>query len=225
MEKNTVTIEIRQEVSITLLWIVAGVILVSAATFLTPVTTDLWPAANVAGIVAFAYLVALLINTLRKPVRRRMQLAVGLAATITFAAIAYQWIRMEDRTHWQKELLMQIRGVIGRGICTMEMTGPLLKTLDLYHRQGANKTMTLADAFAKIRPGARPGSNIHKPEWEGDETTVIVTVMSPDSIVLVSRDFAALGRDRQFKNFDGATGMVQEQYTLTARGMSHVSEN
>ena len=72
MEKNTVTIEIRQEVSITLLWIVAGVILVSAATFLTPVTTDLWPAANVAGIVAFAYLVALLINTLRKPVRRRM---------------------------------------------------------------------------------------------------------------------------------------------------------
>ena len=35
MEKDTITIEIKQEVSVTLLWIVGGVIVVSLAFFLT----------------------------------------------------------------------------------------------------------------------------------------------------------------------------------------------
>jgi branched-subunit amino acid ABC-type transport system permease component len=201
------------------------VIAISGALFLTPVRTELWPAVNVAGIVALCFIIALLFYVLRNPIRTRAKVLAALVAAIALAAIAIQWVRMEERTHWQKDQLMRIRGVIGRGVCTVEMTGHLLKTLDLYHRQSTGKPRTIADAFAKVTPGAHLGMNIHKPEWAEDEMTIVVTVMSPDSIVLVSRDLVAQGRDAAFRNYDGAKGMIQEKYILTTRGITHVSEN
>ncbi len=225
MEKESVTIEIKQEVSITLLWIAAGVILVSAAFFLVPRGTDLWPALNAAGVAAAVYLFALLMFVLRPPLPVRTRITVGIVAFLVLFCTAFAWIRMEDHSRWQAATLMKIREVIGRGIRFAEMPSTLLKTLDAYHRHGVKKNKTLADEFRALEGDVHAGSNIHKPQWEGDDMTVIVQSLEPDRIVLVSQESYVKGRDPSFKNLDGKIGMVQEKYILTERGVTHVSEN
>jgi hypothetical protein len=225
MEKTTVTIEIKQEVSITLLWIAGGVIAVSSAFLLAPQSAELWPAANLAGVIAGVYLVALLLYALRKPLSAKLRILVGMVALVAMACTAFTWMRMEDQSRWQAEELMKIRAVIGRGIMKNEMPKPLLKTLEAYHQQGARKKKSLADVFRNLQPGVAACSNIHKPMWEGDPMRVIVETLDPDRIVLVSQETYVKGRDPNFKNYDGKTGMVQEKFILTERGISHVSEN
>ena len=225
MEKETVTIEIKQEVSVTLLWIAAGVVLIGATFLFVPKGVELWPAVDAAGVAAFAYTVALLFFVLRKPLSLRRRLLVATLGVLFLACTAFRWIQMEDQAHWQADQLLRIRGVIDRGVMTMEMTGPLLKTLDAFHRQGTSKKTSLAEEFRKLYPAASAGSKIYKPKWEGDGMSVIITELNPDRIVLVSQEAFVMGRDSSFKNLDGKIGMIQEQYTLTAKGIVHVSEN
>lgn len=225
MEKDSITIEIKQEVSITLLWIVVGVILVSATFFLTPQTTELWPAINAAGIAAAVYLVALLGYVLRKPLAVRQRVLVGIIGILVIGCAAFTWMKREDQAHWQANQLMKIRAVIGRGIKFAEMPPLLLNTLDAYHRQGAKKSLTLADELKKQCPGAEVGANIHKPQSEWDELTIMVESLEPNRIVLVSQETHVKGRDPGFKNYDGKIGMLQEKFILTERGLTHVSEN
>jgi hypothetical protein len=225
MEKESITIEIKQEVSITLLWIVAGVVVVSATFFLTPQTTELWPAINATGIAAAVYLVALLGYVLRKPLAMRQRLLVGIIGIAVIGCTAFTWMKRQEQAQWQANQLMKIRAVIGRGIKTYEMAPLLLKTLDAYHRQGVRKSNTLADELKKQCPGAEVGANLHKPQGEWDELTVIVESLEPNRIVLVSQETYVKGRDPGFKNYDGKTGMLQEKFILTERGLTHVSEN
>jgi hypothetical protein len=225
MEKESVTIEIKQDVSITLLWIVVGVILVSATFFLTPQSKELWPAINAAGIAAAVYLLALLAFVLRRPLALRQRLVVGAIALVVICSAAFAWMRLQSETEWQAETLMRIRAVIGHGIRIWEMPAPLLKTLDAYHHQGAGKTRSLADEFRELEGDLTVGSNIHKPQWEGDNMSVIVATLDPDRVVLVSQETFVKGRDPAFRNYDGKVGMLQEKYILTERGLTHVSEN
>jgi hypothetical protein len=225
MEKDTITIEIKQEVSITLLWIVAGVILASLAFLLTPRSTELWPALNVAGIVAAVYLISLLFYVLKKPLSMKLRAMVGIVAAVVMGCSAFTWTRMEDQTRWQAAKLMEIRERIARGIMFYEMPTPLLRTLEAYHQQGEKKKETLADVLRGIYSGAAVGSNIYKPQWEGDRMTIIVETLDPDRIALVSQETFVKGRDPNFRNLDGRIGMVQEKFVLTERGITHVSEN
>jgi hypothetical protein len=225
MEKESITIEIKQEVSVTLLWIVAGVILVSAAFFLAPQSIELWPALNAAGIAAALYLAALLFYVLRKPLPGRPRIVVGIVAVVVISSAVFSWTRMQDQTQWQANQLMKIRAVIGRGVKVTEIAHPLLKSLDAYHLQGTRKANTLADEFRKMYPGVVAGSNIFKPRWEGDDMTIMVETLDPDRIVLLSQETFVKGRDPQFKNYDGKTGMIQEKFVLTEKGITHVSEN
>jgi hypothetical protein len=225
MEKETITIEIKQEVSITLLWITAGVILVSAAFFLTPQAMEMWPAVNAAGVVTGIYLVTLLAYVLRRPLPMRPRIVVGVAAAVMIACSVFSSMRMQDQTRWQASQLMKIRAVIGRGMRMAEMPQILLKTLDSYHRQGTTRTNTLAGEFTKMCPGAAVGSNIHKSEGDWDKMAVMVETLDADRIELVSQETFVPGRDPSFKNFNGQTGMLQEKFILTERGLTHVSEN
>jgi hypothetical protein len=225
MEKRTVIIEIKQEVSITLLWIVAGVIVVSLGFLFTPQSTELWPALDVAGVAAGAYLIALLFYALRKPLSTRLRVSVGIIAVVVMGCTAFTWTRMQEQTHWQAERLMKIRVLIGRGIMYWEMPIPLLKTLEAYYQQGPRKKETLADVFRRLQKGATVGYNIHEPRWEGDPMTVIVEMLNADRIVLVSQETYVKGRDSNFRNYDGKIGMVQEIFILTEKVIRHVSEN
>jgi hypothetical protein len=95
----------------------------------------------------------------------------------------------------------------------------------LYYRQDTKGARTLADVFNQLHQGATAGRNIHKSEGEWDKTTVMVETLEPDRIVLVSQETYVPGRDSSFKNYNGQTGMLQEKFTLTERGITHVSEN
>ena len=225
MEKDSITIEIKQEVSIALLWIAAGVILVTATFFLAPQGRELWPAVNAAGIAAAIYFFTFMAYVLRKPLPRKWRVSLGAISILVIGCGAFRWVSTQEQSHWQADQLMKIRGVIGRGVRVVEMAPPLLKTLDAYHRQGAHKVSTLADEFRKMYAGATAGSNIHKPQWDEDDMTVVVETLEPDRIVLVSQETYVKGRDPSFRNHDGKTGMIQEKFTLTEKGVTHVSEN
>jgi hypothetical protein len=54
---------------------------------------------------------------------------------------------------------------------------------------------------------------------------VVVESLDPDRIVLVSQETSVKGRDPNFKNYDGKSGMVQERFILTEEGITYVSEN
>jgi len=225
MEKGTVTIEIKQEVSITLLWIVAGVVVVSLAFLLTPQSTELWPSINAAGIAAGLYVIALLIFVLRKPLGTKLRLWIGIAALASMGLMAFTWVRAQEQTHWQAETVMRIRGIIGRGVMRYDMPPALLKTLDEFYKQGPTKKETLAAIFSRLHNGATAGSNIHKPMWDSDSLKVIVKTIEPARIELVSQETFVKGRDLQFVNHNGQVGMIQETFILTEKGISHVSEN
>jgi hypothetical protein len=226
MEKETITIEIKQEVSVMLLWIVGGVIVVSLVFFLIPPSPELWPSLNAAGIAGALYLVAMTLFALRKPLRTRLRIWVGLAAVVILALGLFTWTRMQQQTEWQKETLMKIRGVIGRGVMRMDMLSTAaIKTLDEFYRQHDATKQSLADIFRKEYVGAAPGLNIHKPDWDGDVRQVIVAKLEPALIELVSQETYVKGRDPLFKNYNGQFGMIQEKVTLTEKGIVHVSEN
>lgn len=225
MEKDFITIEFKQEISVIFLWIVAGVVLVSLVFLLASQATDLWRGVNAGGVAAIIYLIALLLYVLRKPIALRAQLLVGAISLLVIGATVFTSIRMEDQTRWQAAKLMRIRAVIGRGISVVEMSRPLMSVLDAYHRQGPNKKLTLADEFRRMYEGVSVGLNIYKPQWERDGMTIVVASLEPGRIVLVAQDSYVKGRDRGFMNRDGKSGMVQEKFILTHKGLEHVSEN
>jgi hypothetical protein len=225
MEKETVTIEVKQEVSLTLLWIVVGVIVVSLVFFLTPSSPDLWPSLDAAGIAGAVYLLAMVTYALRKPLKTVLRVWVGVAAMAVLALGAFTWMRMQDQTEWQAETLMKIRGVIGRGVMRYDMSGATLNALDEFYQQRGSRKESLADIFRKQSPGAAVGVNIHKPDWAGDLRQVIVAKLEPLNIELVSQETYVKGRDARFKNYNGQLGMIQEKYIVTEKGITHVSEN
>jgi hypothetical protein len=226
MEKDTVTIEIKQDVSITLLWIVCGVIVVSAAFLLTPPSPELWPALNAAGIAAALYLFAVTAYALRKPLKKSLQVWVGLAVVLILALGSFTWTRMQQETEWQAETIMKVRGVIGRGVMRYDiMSTTAINTLYEFYRQQGKKRESLADVFRRRYEGAAPGLNIHRPEWDGDVRQVIVAKLEPGLIELVAQETYVKGRDPLFKNYNGQFGMMQEKGTLTEKGIVYVSEN
>jgi hypothetical protein len=225
MEKNTVTVEIKQEVSITLLWIVAGVILVSLVFLLAPSSMELWPSLNAAGIAGAVYLIVMLTYALRKPLETKIRVWIGTATIVVLALGAFTWAQMQSDTEWQAEMIVRIRGVIGRGIMLYDMREPTIKILDEFYQQRGSKKESLADIFRKENPGVAVGANIHKPEWESDKSQVIVTKLEPATIELLSQETYVKGRDPQFKNHNGQVGMIQEKFILTEKGITYVSEN
>jgi hypothetical protein len=226
MEKDTVTIEIKQDVSITLLWIVCGVVVVSAVFLLTPTSPELWPALNAAGIAGALYLLAMTTYALRRPLRTNLRVGIGLAVVIILALGTFTWMRMQQETEWHAETLMKVRGSIGRGVMRYDiMSTTAIRTLyDFYQQRGAKKK-SLADVFRRKYEGAAPGLNIHKPEWDGDVRQVIVARLEPDLIEFVAQETYVRGRDPLFKNYNGQFGMMQEKATLTEKGIVYVSEN
>ena len=225
MEKNTITIEIKQEVSITLLWIVGGVVIVSLVFLLTPFSMELWPSVNAAGIAGAVYLIAMLAYALRKPLEMKIRVWIGIAAIVVLALGAFTWVRMQAQTEWQPETLMKIRGNIGRGVMIHDMQEASLETLDKFYQQGGAKKESLADIFRRQKAGVTVGTNIHKPEWAGDQWQVLVTRLEPAMIELLSQETFVKGRDPQFKNHNGQVGMIQTKFILTEKGITYVSEN
>jgi hypothetical protein len=225
MEKSTITIEIKQEVSILLLWIVGGIIFVSIAFLIPPSSMELWPQFYAAGVAAIVYLIALLSYAVRKPVSIKARIIAIACFVIALGALTFSSIQQDKQSHWQTDKLMQARSVIGRGIMLVKIPSPLLGTLQAFHQQGSTKKENLAQVFQRLNDNVSVGSNIYKPEYEGDVFKIFVQSLEPDRVELVSQETYVKGRNSQFKNYNGQKGMIQEKCILTAKGIKYESEN
>lgn len=222
-DRYSITLTIKHETAVYLLFLAGGVLAVYFAFILQPRGAELWPSINAAGIAAAVYLLALLGYTLRRPVSGIVRIAVALSAMVGMAATATAWTTMDTQSHWQRERLLEIRTVIGRGISYAFDSDSLLTVLGRYHARGGHN---LPAAFHSVFPGAVVGSNLHRPQWDGDTARVVlVTELTPTSVTLVSADKVARGRSMGFVNIGGLTGKMQERYTLTEKGLQHVTDN
>jgi len=225
MEKNTVTIEIKQEVSITLLWIVAGVVLVLLAYFPFSGSTDMWPAASAACVAATIYIIALVLYVLRNPISMKFKAWIGISAVVVLSLGTFDWTREREWSEWGHDTLIRIRGVIWGGITIYNMNPVMFKVLKEYYHPGSKAKENFVDIFTRDHPGAKVGSNVYKPDWEGDSLRIIVTKLEPTLIELVSEHPFVTGRDPNFRNYNGRVGMIQSRIILTEKGLNYVDEN
>ncbi|MBI3006119.1 MAG: hypothetical protein HYY49_11995 [Ignavibacteriales bacterium] len=207
------------------LWLIVGLVLVTIAFFLPGSPQDVWPNLNLAGIVAAIYILALIAYTLRSPFGKKAQAIVWIITLLTLPALGMFWTGMDTTSHWQHNKLLSIREMIGRGIIAAEVSDTLLSVLDEYHNQKGGKKTTLHQVFQRRYPRVMVGDNIHLPGYPGDSLRIFMSSLSDDAIMLDAQEMYVKGRDPAFKNFNGRTGMVQERYTLTAKGVHHESQN
>ncbi|HLF19847.1 MAG TPA: hypothetical protein VI704_03565, partial [Bacteroidota bacterium] len=168
---------------------------------------------------------ALLVYTLRKPFGRKAQIIVGGVSFLVFVAVAMSWTGMDETSHWQQQTLLRIHEIITRGIMRAEVPDTLLKVLDDYYHQPKGKKATLSEVFRKTYPKVTVGANIHSPQGDWDSLRVFVHSLSDAEVVVVAQHMYSKGKDQIFRNFNGRVGMVQEKFTLTAKGVRHESEN
>lgn len=226
MEKTAFTIEIKQDVSYVFFWIVAGIIVVSAAFFSQDRVTELWPAINAGGIAGILYALAVMVFTMRSPVKTRIRLASFIGFAITFSFLCASWLTTHEQSRWQHDRILEIRTVIARGISSVVLRDPLLNTFAEYHAQSPLRKLTLEEVFKGRNPTIAEGLNLYKPQWAGDTLMrIYVHTLSNDSIVLIATDRGAAGRENSFINYNGTVGKIQERYTLTEKGLTRESEN
>ncbi|MFH0990952.1 MAG: hypothetical protein V1799_13135 [bacterium] len=209
MEKTTIMIEIKQEVSVTLLWLVAGVVIVTVAYFLPGFSTEFWPSLHSAGAAAFIYLFALLMYTTRKPLERKWKIVVWSVALFALGTSAYQSFQFENQAMSTRRNLFEIRDIIYKGVPISLIPPPLFKTLGAYHQQRSPKKENLKEIFLRFNPGAVVGANIHEPDWDSDPQVILVQVLENNRIELAG-GVAMPGKIQLYEHF-----------TLTEKGLTH----
>ena len=208
-----------------IVWLLAGIAAVSVAFFIPANSPELWPSLNAAAIPMVLYILALAFYTLRSPITRKARIIAWVSIFLVGGATYTMWSEMNSLSHYQHNKLLQIHSVIIRGILLARVPTIQLITLEAYHSQGSKKKETLAQVFQRLNDGAADGANIYKPESPGDSLSIVVQSLSENQVVLLGLHAYSKGRNPEFKNYSGRTGLVQEKYTLTEKGIAHESEN
>ena len=225
MDTGTITIEIKRETAILLLWIASGVVF-AGATFLAfydPVNH--WKVVNATGIACGVFLVPLLMYMLRPPVTFRARIIGAFMSFVILGATAGSWAMMKSMTSWQREMLLSIRTTIGRGVIASEAPDSLMKVLQYHHDLSHPPERSIAASFRRCFPDAIPGYNFHRSYGPADSLQVLVESIKDTLITVVAVDAVARGVDPKFTTATGHVGGIQMRYTLTARGLDYVYEN
>jgi hypothetical protein len=178
-----------------------------------------------AAIPVILYVLALAFYTLRSPITRRARIIAWVSILLVGGATYSSWTGMNNTTHWQHDQLLRIHSVIVRGILFAKAPGYELSALEEYHKQGAKKKESLGHIFQRQNNGAGVGADIYKKDDPRDSTAIVVRSLSDNEVVLLGLHAYSKGRNPEFKNANGKTGMVQEKFTLTEKGIVYESEN
>lgn len=225
MEHETITIELKKETAIMLIWLASGVFLVVVAFFLPGNSPDLWEPLAASGVMGIAYIATLVIYCTRPPVSaRRRWTTIGITI-LTLLAAGMGWVGQKEQSQWERETILSIREMIGRGVLFHYVTVIFKEPYDAFHSQKGPVKQSLGQMFRSRYPGVVAGQNMHKPEWKADSSQIILGEVSEHGIGLVVVDPISRGRDPMFRNIGGRTGKLQERYTLTEGGLIHESEN
>jgi len=212
------------------IWLVVGIILASLAYFIPGKGTDLWPSINPAGIVIAVYLVALTAYMARKPFQLKIRIITWAIFLTCGVSLFIGWRTWDEESHWQRSTLLNILGVIFRGVNEVYTHDTLTVVLKTYYSPSNKPHQSLGQIFLSRHPECRDGRPIpasqhtdSRPEY--DSLYMYPVTVSDSEIVLAVSHKYAKGRDPAFKNINGKTGMVQIRQTLTPKGIRYESEN
>lgn len=225
MERETITIELNKETVIMLVWLAAGLFLVVVAFFLPGNSTDLWEPLVFSGVVGGIYIAALVIYCTRPPVSALMRWTTIGTTILTLLAAGMGWVGQKEQSQWQREKLISVREMIGRGVLFHYVTVIFKEPFEAFHLQKGPVKHSLSEIFWKRYPESKVGINMHRATSESDSLQIILTDVRDDHIVLVGWDPYGRGKNKEFTNLGGGKGKLQERYTLTEGGLLHESEN
>lgn len=225
MERETITIELKKETAIMLVWLAAGVLLVVAAFFLPGNSTDLWEPLAASGVVGAAYIIALVVYCTRPPVTSLRRWTTIGTTVLTLLAAGIGWAGQKERGQWQREAILSIRANTGRMVLFDDVVNILREPYETFHSQQGPVRRSLGEVFRMRHKEGRVGTNMHKARWERDSLQIILADLRDDRIVLVVWDPHARGKSAEFDNLGGQRGKIQERFTLTEGGLNHEAEN
>lgn len=225
MEHETITIEMKKDTAVMIVWLAIGVFLLVSAFFLTGESTGLWKQLAFSGIAGGAYLVTLVVYCTRPPIPpRRRWITIGITV-LAIAAAGVGWAGQMERSQWQREAILYIRATVGRGNMFNRATEIIKKPFLEFHSQESRVKKSLSEVFLSTFPASKAGINIHEVAWPGDSLQIIIERIHENEIVLIALDPIAKGRNPTFRNIDGRFGKVQERFILREKGLTHESEN
>lgn len=210
-------------VTVMLIWILSGVIVVSAVYSFTPTVTP-WSALNAAGFVAGVYLIALLLFVARKPVRLLPRILAFVLALTAIGATAFTWIKSEHYLEDQRTYAKERSEITVRGMIFNTGSQNLLQTLRTSQKNSWTRSRTLDEIFRLRNPSAAEGKELRSTAIYRSIVFYVET-LKPDSIVLVATDITVPGRNPDFVAHGGRKGCIQDRFTLTRKGMVHESQN
>ncbi|MCX6143366.1 MAG: hypothetical protein NTZ35_09110 [Ignavibacteriales bacterium] len=211
----------KSSLTITLWWVLTGVLIVSAA-FIVGSKWGLWTAIDASGIVAGLYLIALTLYVVRKPLGWRTRLLAYLVVGFGLGAVAFLWYRSQATAGQQATLRRQQYAEQTRGNMVSIMTERLRQSMQEYYRHEPKAQGSLREIFVRQNPVLKEGK---KEDFDFiGKWSLKMQPQAMDSVVLVAQsDYK--GRNPDFKNQDGTVGRVQEKTILTRKGIVRVSEN
>jgi hypothetical protein len=212
-----------------LIWLVAGILLTFAAFYLIGGKNDHWTSLNAAGLVTIVFIFILLGFTLRSPFTMKTRVSTWIIAILVIVVGALGWRGMENLSKYQRRTLMEIHGVIIKGIIQSEIYTPFQKVLREYYGQTGKKKETIGQVFQRLFPLGKVGENIHdvhvvSPDSD-DSLRVVVTALSDNEIAVTGFHCYSPGKKKEFKNYNGRYGRVQAKGVLTEKGVRYESEN
>ena len=124
-----------------IVWLLVGIIAVSLAYLLPSEGLDPWIPLNAAGVLALAYLAALMAVTTRRPFPRRSKALSWVVFLIVGGAIAFAWTGFDAQAHFQAQQLSQIRQRIARNAFEISIFKP---SLSLNFQRLPSSVLTIA---------------------------------------------------------------------------------
>ena len=225
MENETITIELKRETAVMLVWLATGMCLVVVAFFLPGNSTDLWEPLLFSGVAGGLYLAALVIYCTRPPVSaQRRWTTIGITV-LTLMAAGMGWAGQKERGEWQRETVGSFGTQTRRAVLFDDMVRILKEPYEMFYSQRGPARRSLGEVFQMKYGEGRVGTNIFTARSKWDGLQVILTDLRDDRIVLVAWDSYSRGKSAEFTNLGGQRGKIQERFTLTEGGLIHEAEN
>ncbi|HEX6983448.1 MAG TPA: hypothetical protein VF181_11885 [Balneolaceae bacterium] len=209
------------------LWLLVGVILVTGVFFIPEQSGSLWPSLMLSSGVALLYLIAFSIRWLREipsKISRRViavTLCVLVLASSAFATLSYVESKKQGR------LLSEIRTSIEQNILYKNINHPLSKALSAYYTS-SKKDLEIRRLFVSKYDSLITDNGLFLVEGMQDEAATFVIYVAktePESVVLIGESTYIDGKDENFHNFSGETGLYQVKGILTKEGVYYERSN
>ena len=186
-------------------------------------TGDVWKATNASGLLVLAALIYLLGKTTRNAEPRGRYAGAVTVMALIFAAISVHWFIWWSMTTWQSGSLRDLRKSIAHGVLSARMEDRAVKTLAGYYREPTAGKGSLQAYFASQYAMEKPSDRLL--DSLGDGLSVYLASAADSEVVMIGEDAFTWGESREFKNFDGRTGILQDRVRLTRTGVTYEFQN